>query len=86
MPKGKREFFGSLNEKHVCDNKKIWGVVKPLLSNKVVYNERITLVEDDRIIENDKNTASILNEFLSDIIATLGIPQYNETEPKLFIK
>ena len=47
-----------------------------LLSNKVVYNERI-----DKIIENDKNTASILNEFFSNIITTLGIPQYNETEP-----
>ena len=65
----------------MCDNKKFWGVVKPLLSNKVVYNERITLVEDDKIIENDKNTASILNEFFSNIITTLGIPQYNETEP-----
>ena len=57
------------------------GVVKPLLSNKVVYNERITLVEDDKIIENDKNTASILNEFFSNVITTLGIPQYNETKP-----
>ena len=47
----------------MCDNKKFWGVVKPLLSNKVVFNERITLVEDDKIIENDKNTASILNSF-----------------------
>ena len=65
----------------MCDNKKFWGVVKPLLSNKVVYNERITLVEDDKIIENDKNTESILNEFFSNIITTLGIPQYNETEP-----
>ena len=65
----------------MCDNKKFWGVVKPLLSNKVVYNERITLIEDDKIIENDKNTAFILNEFFSNIITTLGIPQYNETEP-----
>ena len=32
-------------------------------------------------MENDKNTASILNEFFSNIITTLGIPQYNETEP-----
>ena len=47
--KSKTEFFGSLNEIHLCDNKKVWGVVKPLLSNKVVYNERITLVEDDKI-------------------------------------
>ena len=50
-------------------------MAKPLLSNKTVYNERITLVEDDRIIENDKNTSYILNEF-SLIITTLGIPQY----------
>ena len=81
LRKSKKEFFGSLNETHLCDNEKFWGVVKPLLSNKVVYNERITLVEDDKIIENDKNTASILNEFFSNIITTLGIPQYNETEP-----
>ena len=81
LQKSKREFFGSLNETHLCDNKKFWGVVKPLLSNEVVYNERITLIEDDKIIENDKNTAFILNEFFSNIITTLGIPQYNETEP-----
>ena len=74
LRKSKREFFGSLNETHLCDNKKFWGVVKPLLSNKVVYNERITLVEDDKIIENDKNSASILNKFFSNIITTLGIP------------
>ena len=80
LRKSKREFFGSLNDTHLCD-KKLWGVVKPSLSNKVVYIERITLVEDDKIIENDKNTASILNEFFSNIITTLGIPQYNETEP-----
>ena len=65
----------------MCDNKKIEGVVKSLLSSKVVYNDRNTLVEDDKIIKNDKNTASILNEVFSNIITTLGIPQYNETEP-----
>ena len=81
LRKSKREFFGSLNETDLCDNKKFWGVVKPFLSNKVVYNDRITLVEDDKVVENDKNTASILNEFFSNIITTLGIPQYNETEP-----
>ena len=64
----------------MCDNKKSWVVVKPLSSNKIVYNQRITLVEDDKIIENDKNTASILNEFFSNVIKTLQIPQYNETE------
>ena len=81
LRKSKREFFGSLNKTHLCDNKKIWDVVKPLLSNKVLYNERITLVEDDKIIENNRNTASILNEFFFNIISTLEILQYNEMEP-----
>ena len=79
--KSKREFFGSLNETHLCDNKEFWGVVQPLLSNKVVHNKRITLAEDDKIIENDKNTVSVLNKFFSNIITTLGIPQHNDTEP-----
>ena len=57
-------------------------MVKPLLSGKVVHNEKITLIEDDKIAENDKNTASTLNEFFSNIIKTLGIPQYNEMEPR----
>ena len=56
-------------------------MVKPLLSNKIVSNEKITLVKDGNITENDKNTVSILNEFFTIIITTLGIPQYNETEP-----
>ena len=42
----------------MCDNKKFWGVVKPILSNKVVYNELITLVKDDKIVEKGKNTAA----------------------------
>ena len=47
LRKSKREFYGNLNEKILCDNKKFWSVVKPILSNKVVSNERITFVEQD---------------------------------------
>ena len=57
LRKSKKEFFGNLNEKNLWDNKKYWGVVKPLLSNNVVSNDKIILVEDENILENDKNTA-----------------------------
>ena len=40
LRKSKREYFGNLDEKKVCDNEKFWSVVKPLLSNKVVSNEK----------------------------------------------
>ena len=31
--KSKSGFFGNLNEKNLCDNKKFWGVDKHLLSS-----------------------------------------------------
>ena len=31
LRKSKREYFGNLDEKKVCHNKKFWSVVKPLL-------------------------------------------------------
>ena len=40
----KNKFYGNLNEKKLCD-KKFWGIVKPVLPNKVFSNEKITLAE-----------------------------------------
>ena len=73
LRKSKREFYDNLNEKKLCDNKRFWGVVKPLLSNKVVSNEKITLVEQENIVKNDKKTATVVSDFFSNIITNLGI-------------
>ena len=77
----KREFFGSINEAELCDNKKFWDVVQSLSSKKVASNEKSTLVENDKIVENYKSTAYALNEFFSNIITTLEISEDIETEP-----
>ena len=45
LRKRKREYFNNLNEIDVWDNKIFWKVVKPLLSNKIISNETITIVE-----------------------------------------
>ena len=79
--KSKREYFGNLDKKKICDNKKFWSVVKPILSNKVISNEKVTLIEHNNIVENDKKTATVFNNFFSNIIKNLGIPEYNETNP-----
>ena len=42
-------------------------------SDKIVSREKITLTEDDEIIENDSNTAQILNTFLSNIASNCRI-------------
>ena len=37
----KESFFGSLHETELCVNKAFWVVFNPLVSNKVVSNEKI---------------------------------------------
>ena len=59
--KSKGEYFDNLNKKNVCDNQKFWRAVKLLLSNKAISNEKITIVESDKIISSDKETAKVLN-------------------------
>ena len=68
MRKSKIEYFNNLNEKNVCDNKKSWKVVKPLLSNKIILNEKIMIVEGDKIIRGDNETAKVLNEFFANVV------------------
>ena len=63
--------------KKICDNKTFWKIVKPMLSKKIKYNERITLIENDEIIKTGKGTAKDLNAFFSNIVQNLDIHQYN---------
>ena len=65
----------------VCDNKIFWKVVKPLLSNKIMSSEKITLVEGTKFLKNDKETAKVLNNFFFTIIQHLKIPQYKAQDP-----
>ena len=46
-----------------------------------MYSEKITLVEGNKILKNDKETAKVLNNFFSTIIQNLKIPQYKEQDP-----
>ena len=78
LRKSKRDYYNNLNEKNICDNRKFWKVVKPLLSNKIVSNEKITLVEGKEIIKTNQANAKVLNNFFSNIIKNLEIPQYNQ--------
>ena len=81
MRKSTRNYYNNLNEKNICDNRKFWKVVKPLLSNKIVSNEKITLVEGEEIIKTNQANAKVLNNFFSIIIKNLEIPLYSQVDP-----
>ena len=38
--KSKRDYYNNLTKKNICDNGKFWKVVKPLLSYRIVSNEK----------------------------------------------
>ena len=75
-----REYFNNLNEKNVSDNKIFWKIVTSLLSNKIISNEKITIVEGDKIIRSDKETNKVLNKFFPNVVTNLNIPQFNQTD------
>ena len=55
-------------------------MVKPMLLNKFVNSVKITLVDNEKIINNYQEIAQILNDFFSNIIENLNIPQKNHTD------
>ena len=67
----------------MCGNKLLWKVIKPLLSNEVVSNGKITLVEGTEIMKNVKQITKLdnLNNFSSNIIQNLNISQSDEANP-----
>ena len=68
LKKTKKEYFGNLNKKNVCDNKTFWKTVKSFLSCKIVSKEQIILVKINEIISEDSDVAQILNSFFSNIV------------------
>ena len=81
LRKTKKNHYANLNQKHIADNKQFWRTVKPLLSDKPKSNEKITLVEGDKITSEDKSNAEILNSFFSNAVKNLKIPELNDINP-----
>ena len=73
--KGKKEFYNKLDTKTVIDNKLFWKVIKPSFSDKACGSENITLIENEEIINNEKEICEIFNNFFSDIVTNLNIPK-----------
>ena len=65
----------------MTDNKTFWKAVEPFLSDETTSDEKITLIEKDKIIKTDSNAANVLNTFFSTIISNINIPEYQVPDP-----
>ena len=74
--KSKKLYYNNLDRKKVTDNQTYCKTIKPFLSDKIVSREKLTLIEDDKIIESDINTPQILNTFFSNIVSNFKIAEY----------
>ena len=79
LKKIKKEYYANLNPKDLADNKQFWRTVKPLLSDKSKSSEKIILVENNEIINEDKDNAELLNSFFSSAVKDLKIPEFGDS-------
>ena len=79
----KREYFNSLNEKLVTDNKLFWNTIKPFFSDKGATREKYTLIEEEEILDDDQKISTVFNDFFSSIVSNLNIPQYEDQNVNL---
>ena len=76
LKKEKKDFFARLNETDITGNRKFWHTVKPSLSDKVKSREAIILVDNENIKSNENEMANTFNDFFSNIVNNLEIPEY----------
>ena len=73
--KAKKDYFSTLDNRTVSDNRKFWKAVNPLFSEKTFQKESITLIdkETDEIISKNEKIAESFNSFYSTMVENLKI-------------
>ena len=66
LQKTKEKHYVNLNHKDIADNKS---------------NEKITLVEDNKIIREDEDNADLINSFFSNAVKNLKIREFSDSNP-----
>ena len=64
-----------MNINKITDNKQFWQTVKPLLSEKGTRFAHINLVDNEKIISEDRDVAETLNNFFESAVKSLGIKE-----------
>ena len=72
----KKAYFEKLQPSKISDNKKFWPSVNPLFTEKGITTDKITLIENNLIVSDDKNVADIFNNFFSNAVKNLNIDYY----------
>ena len=73
IQKIKKDHYNNLDYKMIIDNKSYWKYVKVLFTEKKVRSNKITLVEDNSILENNDKIAETFNYFFTSTVSNSNI-------------
>ena len=73
IKKDQKEFYNNLNVKCITENKLFWKTVKPSFTDKTLKNERITLVENNKVVSGESKLEEIFSKYFGNIVQNLGI-------------
>ena len=71
--KAKRNFYNNLNIRNITDNKQFWKTVKPRFLNTFGDNERIKLIEGEKVVSEDREVTKTFQSYFETIVKNLGI-------------
>ena len=77
LKKEKKRYFANLDLNNFTDNKKFWQTMKPFFSNSGKGVQKITLVEKDEVIADDKKVADKFNDFFIKAVSSLELQENN---------
>ena len=71
----KKSYFKNLDTKKISDNRTFCRTVLPLFTQNSSKDEKITLIDDSKIISSDEEICETCNQFFCNVVPTLNIPK-----------
>ena len=79
LRKTKKEFYNNLNVKYITENKLFWKTVKPSFTDKTLKDERITLVENNKVVSDESELVEIFSKYFGNIVQNLEVDGLTNT-------
>ena len=69
--KAKKNYYNLLNVRNITDKKQFWKTIKTSFSSKVRDNERVTLIEEGKLVPEDKGVAETFKLYFNTLVESL---------------
>ena len=73
LRKTKKEFYNNLNVKYITENKLFCNTIKPSFTDKTLKDERITLVENNKVVSDESKLVEIFSKYFRNTVRNLEI-------------